>query len=124
IGTSSNYTACFNDVTNGNNVGANTPGLFNAVPGYDLCTGWGSPAGTNLINAIAPLALPFFISQPLSLNAIAGTNVAFSAAVSGASPIGYRWQFNGASLSDAGNLSGSTSNILTLTSVVTNEAGN
>ncbi|HXA44442.1 MAG TPA: protease pro-enzyme activation domain-containing protein, partial [Candidatus Angelobacter sp.] len=124
IGTSSNYTACFNDVTNGNNVGANTPGLFNAVPGYDLCTGWGSPAGTNLINAIAPLARPFFISQPLSLNVIAGTNVALSAAVSGASPIGYQWQFNGASLSDAGNLSGSMSNILSLTSVVTNEAGN
>jgi uncharacterized repeat protein (TIGR01451 family) len=25
---------------------------FFAVPGYDLCTGWGTPKGTNLINAL------------------------------------------------------------------------
>src|SRR5207247_379465 len=23
-------------------------------PGYDLCTGWGTPRGTNMINALAP----------------------------------------------------------------------
>jgi len=26
--------------------------LFPAVPGYDLCTGWGTPVGENLINAL------------------------------------------------------------------------
>src|SRR5581483_8587844 len=30
------------------------PTMFFAVPGYDLCTGWGSPTGTNLINALVP----------------------------------------------------------------------
>ena len=123
IGTGSNYATCFNDVTNGNNTGANTPGLFNAVPGYDLCTGWGSPAGTNLINALAPLARPFFITQPLGLNVVAGSNATLSAAVSGASPIGFQWQFNGVNLSDGGNLSGSESNNLFLSAVPTNQAG-
>jgi uncharacterized repeat protein (TIGR03803 family) len=27
--------------------------LFPAVPGYDLCTGWGSPKGSNLIHSLA-----------------------------------------------------------------------
>ncbi len=52
---STSYNACFHDITTGNNIGAGTPGLFNAVPGYDLCTGLGTPNGTNLINALAPL---------------------------------------------------------------------
>lgn len=47
IGGSSLYSSCFNDVTTGDNNG------FNAVPGYDLCTGWGSPAGQPLIDALA-----------------------------------------------------------------------
>ena len=28
-------------------------GLFVATSGYDLCTGWGTPNGTNLVNALA-----------------------------------------------------------------------
>lgn len=38
------------------------PNLFFAVAGYDLCTGWGTPAGTNLINALAaPPAVPSLV---------------------------------------------------------------
>jgi len=58
IAASSNYPACFHDVTAGNNIGTNTPGLYNAAAGYDLCTGLGTPRGTNLINALAPAPLP------------------------------------------------------------------
>ena len=47
------YTTCFNDITNGNNFSSHSPNLFAAVPGYDLCTGLGTPNGQNLINAIA-----------------------------------------------------------------------
>ncbi len=117
IGVSSNYNACFNDITNGNNVGDNTPGLYPAVPGYDLCTGWGTPNGTNLINALAPLALPFFVTQPVGATYFPGSNVSFSATVSGAAPIGLQWQFNGANLSDSATVSGSGSNLLTLTAI-------
>ena len=53
IGQGFSYSSCFHDITTGNNTNAASPNLFYAVPGYDLCTGWGTPAGLNLINALA-----------------------------------------------------------------------
>lgn len=47
IGKSSSYGSAFHDITSGSNGG------YNAVTGYDLVTGWGSPNGQNLINALA-----------------------------------------------------------------------
>ena len=44
----SSYGTEFHDITSG------TSGSFSAVAGYDLVTGWGSPNGTGLINALAP----------------------------------------------------------------------
>jgi subtilase family serine protease len=48
-----NYTSDFHDITTGNNIWSGSPNLFYATTGYDLCTGWGTPAGQNLINALA-----------------------------------------------------------------------
>jgi uncharacterized repeat protein (TIGR03803 family) len=56
IGKGSNslsYTTLFHDITVGNNESSTSPSLFPAVSGYDLCTGWGTPNGSNLIAAIA-----------------------------------------------------------------------
>jgi len=53
-----NYTACFHDTTTGNNTWSGSPNLFFAVPNYDLCTGLGTPNGTNLINALATSVNP------------------------------------------------------------------
>ena len=47
------YTNYFHDVTTGNNEWSDSPSQFSAVTGYDLCTGLGSPNGTNLINKLA-----------------------------------------------------------------------
>jgi subtilase family serine protease len=52
IGKGPNYTADFHDITTGNNFWPSSPTKFPAVTGYDLCTGWGTPNGTNLINAL------------------------------------------------------------------------
>ncbi|HTX20808.1 MAG TPA: protease pro-enzyme activation domain-containing protein [Candidatus Aquilonibacter sp.] len=52
IANESIYNSAFNDVTTGNNTWPSSPNAFYAVPGYDLCTGLGTPAGTNLINAL------------------------------------------------------------------------
>ena len=46
------YNSVFNDIMTGNNTWASSPNAFYAVPGYDLCTGLGTPAGTNFINAL------------------------------------------------------------------------
>jgi hypothetical protein len=52
LANSTNYNACFHDITTGNNTSSNSPTQYFAVPGYDLCTGLGTPAGTNLIAAL------------------------------------------------------------------------
>jgi uncharacterized repeat protein (TIGR03803 family) len=59
------YTSLFHDVTTGNNEWTGSPNEFSAVPGYDLCTGWGTPTGMEFIKALA-LPEPLQIS-PLSL---------------------------------------------------------
>jgi subtilase family serine protease len=54
LGISSSYSGAFHDITSGSNPPAAGDGSgFNAVPGYDLVTGWGSPAGVGLINQLA-----------------------------------------------------------------------
>jgi hypothetical protein len=61
LGNSPQYTAVFHDITTGNNTNLESPNLFCAVPGYDLCTGWGTPTGINLIDALA-LSDPLLVS--------------------------------------------------------------
>ena len=56
IGKGASYASCFHDTVIGSNTWPGSSNMFYAVPGYDLCTGWGTPAGSNLINALAPLA--------------------------------------------------------------------
>ena len=53
IGKGGNYTSCFHDTTTGNNITNQSNGKFSAVTGYDLCTGWGTPNGANMINALS-----------------------------------------------------------------------
>jgi uncharacterized repeat protein (TIGR01451 family) len=53
IGESTGYTNAFRDIKTGNNTNLISPALFYAVTGYDLCTGWGTPAGKGLIDALA-----------------------------------------------------------------------
>lgn len=50
LGNGANYTSDFHDITTGDNTWPGSPAQFFAVPGYDLCTGWGTPNGPNLIN--------------------------------------------------------------------------
>lgn len=50
IGVGSNYTLDFHDITSGNNDCCGQAVFYNAVTGYDLVTGWGSPNGSALIN--------------------------------------------------------------------------
>jgi subtilase family serine protease len=67
----SSYNADFHDITSG------TSGTYSAVTGYDLVTGWGTPNGTGLINALAPMATSptFNISaSPASVSVLQGSN--------------------------------------------------
>lgn len=56
IGQSSGYGQNFHDITTGNNVTKSSPNLFYATAGFDLCTGWGTPAGQALIDSLSGAA--------------------------------------------------------------------
>jgi len=78
IAAGGSYTSCLHDITTGNNTWSGSPGKFFAVTGYDLCTGWGTPVGTSLINALVGVAKTH-ISAPLppygtTLTAVKGGN--------------------------------------------------
>jgi len=67
----SSYSANFHDITSG------TSGSYSAVTGYDLVTGWGSPNGAALINALAPTSTsPAFalFASPGSVSVVQGSN--------------------------------------------------
>ena len=123
IANSSSYPGSFHDVTTGNNIGTNTPGLFYATAGYDLCTGLGTPAGTNLINALV-WPPPGFTSQPTGKTVTNGINVTLTAAASSTRPLTYFWLCNGTNLANGGNVSGAATNTLSFAAVTTNNTGN
>ncbi len=86
IGKGSNalpYTTLFHDTTTGNNESPSSPNKFVAVAGYDLCTGWGTPTGSNLITAIA-------FPEPLRITPFGG--MLFSGPVGG--PFGLAQNFS------------------------------
>jgi len=65
------YATDFHDITSG------TSGSYSAVTGYDLVTGWGSPNGTGLINALAPTSTtPAFTitASPTSVSVVVGSS--------------------------------------------------
>jgi Pro-kumamolisin, activation domain/Divergent InlB B-repeat domain len=54
IGKGSSYASDFHDIQTGDNTWPGSPSKYFAVSGYDLCTGWGTPNGNNLINDLTP----------------------------------------------------------------------
>jgi kumamolisin len=63
------YAADFHDITSG------TSGSFSAGTGYDLVTGWGSPHGTALINALAPTSPAFTLAaSPTAVSVVVGSS--------------------------------------------------
>src|SRR5271155_153976 len=67
----SSYTTDFHDITSG------TSGSYSAEVGYDLVTGWGSPNGTGLINALAPTSTsPVFAitASPAAVSVVQGNS--------------------------------------------------
>lgn len=76
IGRSGSYAANFHDTTTGNNYSSSSPSHFAATTGYDLCTGWGTPNGTNLINVLvgSVAATPLVVSNSFTIVVESCTN--------------------------------------------------
>jgi hypothetical protein len=81
LGESSNYATAFHDITAGNNTWSGSPNLYYAVPGYDLCTGWGTPNGVGFINALAGPPDPLAIEPLGGFAATGGVGGPFSGAL-------------------------------------------
>jgi subtilase family serine protease len=66
----SSYGTYFHDITSG------SCGTYSGLTGYDLCTGWGSPNTTGIINLLAGSATPSFAlsASPSSLSVTQGSS--------------------------------------------------
>jgi subtilase family serine protease len=66
----SSYGTYFHDITSG------SCGTYSGITGYDLCTGWGSPNTTGIINLLAGSATPSFTlsATPSSLSVTQGNS--------------------------------------------------
>ena len=64
----SSYSTLFHDITSG------SCGTYSGITGFDLCTGWGSPNTTGIINLLAGSATPSFTlsDSPSSLTITQG----------------------------------------------------
>jgi len=97
------YSTLFHDITTGNNFNTASPTNFPATTGYDLCTGWGAPNGSNLINFLAATADPlkvtpgtgFTTTTPLTIP-FATTNVTLS--ITNAGPLPINWSIGSTSV--------------------------
>jgi hypothetical protein len=69
------YANAFHDITTGNTFNNHNPLLYSATSGYDLCTGWGSPRGSNTITALISVGTNDFTlsASPASLNMVRGS---------------------------------------------------
>jgi uncharacterized repeat protein (TIGR01451 family) len=88
-----NYATCFHDITTGNNTWSQSPSLFLAVPNYDLCTGLGTPTGTNLINVLASQAGIIVTNTFTHLSAPAPPYGSTMSAMNGSNPNGNWYLF-------------------------------
>ena len=93
IARGTNYSTAFHDIVTGDNTSAASPANFFAAAGYDLCTGLGTPNGTNLINALtAPDGLGIVPATVFAINGPVGgpftaTNFSFTLTNTGAASL-------------------------------------
>ncbi len=96
-------TSAFNDITQGNN-GPN--GQWNAGPGYDLCTGIGTPNIAELINKLALPSPITFNSRPSAFptSALPGQTVSFTVAATSTTKktVTFNWDFGDGTATAAG----------------------
>jgi len=67
---------------------------------------------------------PTIVEHPTSLSLLAGETAVFTVEATGTEPLSYQWQKNGSNLSNGGNISGATTDTLTITNVQSSDAAN
>ena len=90
---------------------------------YEVVVTNGVGATTSDWAALHVVATPMITTQPPSQTVAPGALVGFIVAATGSAPLSYQWQFNGLNLTDGGQFSGTTSNVLWISSVLAANAG-
>lgn len=121
--------AITNGFVQGDNFGVLTVTLSAGESLYVASEGTVAAEMRGFINAIqiyfgVPTLRARVTGQPASKSVYEGVTVTFNAPVSGTAPLTNQWRFNGANLTEGPNISGSTSNVLTLRNVTASMAGN
>ena len=119
LGMGTNYNSDFHDITVGNNTNNFSHGRFISAVGYDLCTGWGTPNGQSMIDALAQISPgePSIVTQPQDQTVSFTSTASFYVAVAGSPPFQFQWAWNGT------NISGATNFGLILTNIQLAQAG-
>ena len=76
LGKSTNYAKAFHDITIGDNTTPASPNKYPATANYDLCTGWGTPAGSNTIKLLLQVAnsqVDHFTWAPIDTSLLVGS---------------------------------------------------
>ena len=113
LNTNYSYPSSFNDIATGDNTWSSSRSAFFAVSGYDLCTGWGTPAGTNLIVALSGSPDVLVIAPDLDRTTIGALGGPFTNAfqiftLTNSGPMMLNWQvINTATWLTISNASGS-----------------
>ena len=107
---------------------ASTCGLFSGSLRLGQPSTWapttnGPFALTGRFFALPAPNAPRILTQPQSATNDAGSTVVFSVTAAGLPPLAYYWFKNGSALADGGNVSGATSNVLTLAGVLGADSG-
>ncbi|MCX7922339.1 MAG: DUF4347 domain-containing protein [Clostridia bacterium] len=94
----------------------------NGHPVTLTCNGHTATTSSLTVNP-APVA-PSITSQPSSQTITAGQTVTLTVAATGDAPLTYQWKKGGTDVSDGGNISGATTDTLTITNAQAADAGN
>ncbi len=81
----------------------------------------------SISSAVANLSLiapPQITADPQSRTNLTGSTATFTVATTSTVPVGYQWRRNGANLSNGARISGAQGSTLSITGLLTNDAGN
>jgi hypothetical protein len=110
--------------------GATNPGLtignaqLSNSGGYSVIVADGAGSVTSAVAVVNVLLPPTIATPPQSVTSLAGSNASFSVVAGGSGPFSYQWQFGAVNLVNGGRVSGATSATLTISGLITGDAGN
>jgi hypothetical protein len=78
---------------------------------------------TSEVATLTVFTPPAITGQPTNRAVVIGTNATFAVTATGSGPLNYQWFKNGLPLADGGNILGTTTNVLKLSGLTTDDAG-